>query len=137
MTHQDDRPALLRNDASVFGKLVTNNARMIIDDRNHSVPNPPGTAGAGSQTPQIRIRLKLVGRTVNRDAIGTVIIQENDSERRLFQTMGGGSYLSQSTLEVTVSKVRPDDRITIKWPDGIVQDVRFSIPPSGLLVLIH
>ncbi len=66
------------------------------------------------------LRLKLIGKSGNRDAIGALVeIKSGDitQYRRVNPTR---SYLSQVELPVTVGLGASDsvDRITIKWPDG-------------------
>ncbi len=66
------------------------------------------------------LRLKLIGKPGNRDAIGALVeIKSGDitQYRRVNPTR---SYLSQVELPVTVGLGASDsvDRITIKWPDG-------------------
>ncbi len=66
------------------------------------------------------LRLKLIGKPGNRDAIGALVeIKSGDitQYRRVNPTR---SYLSQVELPITVGLGASDsvDRITIKWPDG-------------------
>jgi enediyne biosynthesis protein E4 len=64
------------------------------------------------------IRLKLVGRNSNRDAIGakvSVKVGKSVCHRQLFNAMG---YLSSSELPLTfgLGKAKRADRVTITWP---------------------
>ena len=76
------------------------------------------------------LRLRLVGRNCNRDAIGSLVEVYQGEQILRRQVMPTGSYLSQSELPVTFglgsnSKI---DRIVIRWADGSKQEV------SGLAV---
>lgn len=66
------------------------------------------------------IRLRLVGTTSNRDAIGAAVrIYAGDTvQSRMVK--GGSSYLSQSELPLTFGLEKRDrvDRVVIDWPNG-------------------
>jgi len=69
------------------------------------------------------MRLKLIGTTSNRDAIGAWVKVRVGTQTLSRQVMPTRSYLSQSELPVTfglggASRV---DEVTIAWPDGKVQ----------------
>ena len=71
------------------------------------------------------IRLKLVGRKCNRDAIGAWIevhLGQAVIERQVMPTR---SYLSQVELPVTIglADTTEIDRVIIRWPDGSTQKV--------------
>src|ERR1700733_1902695 len=74
------------------------------------------------------IRVRLVGTTSNRDAIGaTVKIFHGPSNATVSQSRvvkGGSSYLSQSELPVTFGLGKRDkiDRLVIEWPSGRTED---------------
>lgn len=72
------------------------------------------------------LRLKLVGKHCNRDAIGAWIEVTRGKEVLRRQVMPTKSYLSQSELPVTIGlgKSGKVDRVRIRWPDGLIQDVR-------------
>jgi hypothetical protein len=71
------------------------------------------------------LRLKLVGKGGNRDAIGAVVDVRAGGvvQRRL--VMPARSYLSQVELPVTfgLGSLETVDRITIRWPDGALQEL--------------
>jgi hypothetical protein len=71
------------------------------------------------------LRLKLVGKQGNRDAIGAVVELQAGGvvQRRL--VMPTRSYLSQVELPVTfgLGKLDAVERVTIHWPDGTSQEV--------------
>ena len=71
------------------------------------------------------LRLQLVGRECNRDAIGAhVEVQLGDATIRR-QVMPTRSYLSQVELPVTIGLGRQQtvDRVTVYWPDATSQQV--------------
>ncbi len=73
------------------------------------------------------IRLKLVGTTSNRDAIGAWIKARVNGQTLWRQVMPTRSYLSQSELPVTIGLGQADkvDSMEIVWPGGASQ----KIPP--------
>jgi hypothetical protein len=71
------------------------------------------------------IRLKLVGRKSNRDAIGAWIKVRVGDQTLRRQVMPTRGYLSQSELPVTIGlgqNSRPDE-VEITWPGGAIQQV--------------
>lgn len=70
------------------------------------------------------LRLRLVGTTSNRDAIGATIriVHGGTSQSRMVKS--GSSYLSQSELPVTFGVGTRDriDRLVITWPNGKTED---------------
>ncbi len=71
------------------------------------------------------IRLKLVGKRCNRDAVGARVAVETEERTRWRTRMPAGSYLSRMELPVTVGldKRSSVEQITVHWPDGSVQRV--------------
>lgn len=69
------------------------------------------------------LRLKLVGRTSNRDAIGAWIKVRAGNHTLSRQVMPARSYLSHSELPVTIGlgKLAKVDAVEIFWPRGVVQ----------------
>jgi hypothetical protein len=71
------------------------------------------------------LRLELVGKAPNRDAIGArvVLVAGGATQRR--QVMPVKSYLSQSELALTFGLGDADsvESLTVHWPDGTVQPV--------------
>lgn len=69
------------------------------------------------------LRLKLVGKKANRDAIGAWIKVRIGNQTLARQVMPTRSYLSQSELPVTIGlgKAATPDEVEIKWPNGQVQ----------------
>lgn len=71
------------------------------------------------------LRLKLVGRTCNRDAIGatvSVFLGDRELRREVNPTR---SYLSQSELPVTfgLGSATRVDKVVIRWPGGGTQEL--------------
>ncbi|MEA2708262.1 MAG: enediyne biosynthesis protein [Phycisphaerales bacterium] len=69
------------------------------------------------------VRLKLIGKRANRDAIGAVIRLKLGDQTLTRQVMPTRSYLSQSELPVTIGlgPAAKSDSIEIVWPGGAVQ----------------
>jgi len=82
------------------------------------------------------LRLKLVGKRSNRDAIGAWVTVRCGRRIQSRQVMPTKSYLSQSELPVTfgLGSVASADEITIQWPGGARQRVS-SAPGGGTLVV--
>ncbi len=72
------------------------------------------------------LRVKLVGRPANRDAIGAWIELESGGRVERRQVMPTRSYLSQVELPVTFGLGRAEtiDHLVVFWPDGSRQEVR-------------
>ncbi len=71
------------------------------------------------------LRLKLVGKKCNRDAIGALIELQIGDEIKRQQVSPTRSYLCQSELPVTfgLGKSTQVDSVSIRWPDGSTQNV--------------
>jgi len=52
--------------------------------------------------------------------IGASVLLEGSFGKQRFETRAGGSYLSQSPIEVRVSAERFEaiEQVTVTWPDG-------------------
>jgi hypothetical protein len=72
------------------------------------------------------LRLRLVGTTSNRDAIGATvrIFHGGTSQSRMVRS--GSSYLSQSELPVTFGVGKRDrvERVVITWPNGKTEEFK-------------
>ena len=68
-------------------------------------------------------RLKLVGRTSNRDGIGALVKLHIGNQVRQQQAMPTRSYLSQSTLPLTfgLGEDTAASKVEVVWPGGSVQ----------------
>jgi hypothetical protein len=71
------------------------------------------------------LRLKLVGKQTNRDAIGAWVRLRLGDQTLSRQVMPTRSYLSQSELPITIGlgKARQFDELEVIWPDGTRQKV--------------
>ena len=66
------------------------------------------------------LRVRLIGRTSNRDAIGARLVLQTERTRQLRHVKGGGSYLSQSDLRAFWGIAEGDapGKLTVDWPSG-------------------
>jgi len=82
------------------------------------------------------LRLKLVGRRTNRDAIGAWIRVRVDQQALSRQVMPTRSYLSQSELPVTIGlgKATKIDALEILWPTGTIQKITHPKLNQSLVV---
>lgn len=85
------------------------------------------------------VRLKLVGKRSNRDAIGAWIRLRLGDEILSRQVMPSRSYLSQSELPVTIGLGQRDqvDEVEVVWPGGVRQRVDPATIKLGGVTLIH
>jgi tetratricopeptide (TPR) repeat protein len=72
------------------------------------------------------ISFRLRGSTSNRDAIGTVITIETAVGRQLRFLQAGSGFLSQHSKDVFfgLGAAKGDIRASIRWPGGLVQELR-------------
>jgi hypothetical protein len=80
---------------------------------------------AREREPRRYLRVRLVGRGANRDALGAVVTLQADgrTQRRAVRT--GSSYLSQSetTLTFGLDAAETVAALEVRWPTGAVQRV--------------
>ena len=71
------------------------------------------------------LRVKLVGKAGNRDAIGALVELEAGGITQTRIVSPTRSYLSQVELPVTfgLGELSTTERLTIHWPDGSIEDV--------------
>lgn len=71
------------------------------------------------------LRVKLEGKTPNKDAIGAWVELSAGGNTQRRQVMPTKSYLSQSELPITfgLGTATKVDKLVVKWPDGTTQDV--------------
>lgn len=83
-------------------------------------------------------QLRLVGRSSNRDAIGTRVIVQTNQGSYSRQVIGGGSYLSQSsyTLHWGIPSGEVVETIQIFWPSGLQQELSGDRFPTGQTHLV-
>jgi len=109
ITHQDDGPVILRNEALP--------ARQ---GQNHAFV------------------ARLVGTRANRDAVGATVIFRAGSRELRAPVKGGGSYLSASDPRLTFAS-RPEERevaVEVHWPGGAVSSLT-GLQPDQQYVLIE
>lgn len=82
------------------------------------------------------LRLKLVGKTSNRDAIGAWVNVRVGPKTLRRQVMPTRGFLSQSELPLTfgLGNARAVDEVTVIWPGGSTQTVR-DVPIDTLTVI--
>lgn len=105
--HQDSSPALLRNDCVSISASRTNS-----------------------------IVLRLIGRSSNRDAVGTLLKLESGTLTSHHQIRGGGSYLSAHDLRVTgICDGSQSVNLQIRWPQGIKSRVTGLASGCGYAII--
>lgn len=86
----------------------------------------------------INVRVKLIGRSTNRDAVGSILTLKTSAGDFIRLTRGGASYLSQSDPRMYWSL--PADTsinsLVIQWPDGQIQEID-DIPTDQALTVIQ
>lgn len=70
------------------------------------------------------LRVRLVGRQSNRDAIGATLFLELADSRQLRQLKGGASYASTSDLRLHfgLGSAQTVPRLEVRWPSGLVTE---------------
>ena len=83
------------------------------------------------------VSFHLIGRISNRDAVGAQITLHTPSRVQTRQIKGGGSYLSQNDLRPIfgLGQEAQIDRVSIRWPSGLVQDFRDIKPNRRTMIL--
>ena len=105
--HQDSSPALLRNDCVSISASRTNS-----------------------------IVLRFIGRSSNRDAVGTLLKLESGTLTSHHQIRGGGSYLSAHDLRVTgICDGSQPANLQIRWPRGIESRVTGLASGCGYAII--
>ena len=71
------------------------------------------------------LRVHLVGRRSNRDAVGAQVTVRASSGTWTRERVGGGSYLSASEpiVHFGLGATREIDSVTVRWPSGITQTI--------------
>jgi hypothetical protein len=108
ISHQDDRPALLRSTA------------------------------LERQTEAATVCLRLVGTVSNRDAVGAAVQFRSPRGTQVLQVKGGSSYNSAPDLQLVFAVRRGDDGVAaqIRWPRGTVSEVA-GLEPGRQYVIIE
>ena len=93
--HQDASPALLRNDRGV------------------ATANPPSS-----------VMIRLIGRSSNRDAVGSLVTLHSGTLTTHHQICGGRSYLSSHDLRIVAAcDGSHPARLEIRWPNGMQSEI--------------
>ncbi len=84
--------------------------------------------------PSISFRLR--GVKSNRDAIGAVVTMTTDAGRQTKSVQAGSGFLSQHTKELFfgLGNAKGPIRASIRWPSGLVQELRDLRPNYRVLV---
>jgi hypothetical protein len=90
-----------------------------------------------SKTPYHWLRLVLQGTKSNRDAVGAKVTLHLGPRQLVRHRKGGGSYLSASDprLLIGVGAATTVDRVDIRWPSGLVQQIGPLDVDKGYLVI--
>jgi hypothetical protein len=82
------------------------------------------------------LRVKLVGKTTNRDAVGAWVELVAGGRLQRRQVMPTRSYLSQSELPVTFGLGKSDnvESLRVTWPDGSHQEVNIAAVDTTITV---
>lgn len=71
------------------------------------------------------LRLKIVGKDVNRDAIGTEVTIETKNGKMVKQVISNaGTVQSESELHFGLGSQSKVDRVIVKWPNGKIQEMK-------------
>jgi hypothetical protein len=108
--------------AAAFGDY-DNDGRMDIAVNHNGEP----CALLHNESPMVPdwVRIRLVGTTDNRTAIGTRVLLEVGGARQVVQLMGGRSYLSAHDPRLLIAageRIR-DARLEIRWPSGRIEAI--------------
>jgi hypothetical protein len=84
------------------------------------------------------LRVRLIGRASNRDAIGARLVLRTSTSSQLRHVKGGCSYLSQSDLRPFwgLGKGAIIQGLSIVWPSGVEQNLT-SVEPNQTLTIIE
>lgn len=82
------------------------------------------------------LRVKLIGKTVNRDAIGAWLELTAGGIQQKRQVMPSRGYLSQVELPVTfgLGQMQHIDSLSIYWPDGTTQTLQPEVIDTTLVI---
>ena len=84
------------------------------------------------------LTLKLIGTRSNRDAIGAKVTVTTGNLTQIREVRSGSSYLSQNDMRLHfgLGKHRQVDRIEIRWPSGLQEQLE-GIEPNQTLTLVE
>ena len=77
------------------------------------------------------VRLRLIGTTSHRDAVGAFVTLQTSARQLVRLVKGGGSYLSASEKAVCflLPAAEVPETVTIRWPAGTVETI--AVPAEG------
>jgi len=103
--------------------------------RNDLEPEPPPAQGEARSRHWLRVR--LVGRAPNRDALGALVTLETSGSVQRRQVEPARSYLSQVELPLTFGLGHDEtvDRLVVTWPDGVRE--AFDVPGVDRLLVLE
>ncbi len=83
------------------------------------------------------LRVRLIGRQSNRDAVGARLVLHTSEGDQTRLIKGGGSYLSQSDLRLFfgVPANAKVNGLTVDWPSGQTQQVKQVTVPGDLTLI--
>ena len=82
------------------------------------------------------LSVRLVGKKSNRDGIGATLELLAGGQRQVSQRVAGSSYLSQDDprIHFGLGSAARVERLTIRWPSGIVQSLQ-DVPVDRILTV--
>ena len=102
-----------------------------------AVNNEPLEILRNESEPGATCKLELADRSGNRNPIGASVLLEGSFGKQRFETYAGGSYLSQSSVELRISAQRFEalEKITVTWPDGTKTSHEPKESKDGVMLL--
>jgi enediyne biosynthesis protein E4 len=84
------------------------------------------------------VSLNLVGKKSNRAALGAVVILEQGNDKCEKEVRSGDGYISQSDLRIHfgLGKASKADKVTIRWPSGLVETLR-NLPGNQYYTVVE
>jgi hypothetical protein len=84
------------------------------------------------------VSLKLIGVKSNRAALGAVVSLEQGGDKQEKEVRSGDGYISQSDLRVHfgLGKAAKADRLTIRWPSGLVETLQ-NLPANQYYTVLE
>jgi len=85
------------------------------------------------------LRIRLVGRSSNRDAVGAVARLTTDGHVQTRPVTAGGSFLSDSgrLLVFAVGPEHPPEKVEIRWPTGRTSVIDRPTPSAQILEILE
>jgi len=111
--------------------------RSVSDAVFNFAPFPPDKLYRNRGNGNHYLHLQLVGHTSNRAALGTRVEAYAGALFQIREVEGGGVYQSQNSLPIEFGFGRRDqvDKVIIRWPSGIVQEL--TTPALDQLLVVE